>query len=147
MDRNNILFSILVVIIIIVIIMVIILLLSKFSNIDKIDDEMHSYYVQTPVKAEGKNMNYCLAGCIRGNCKKNNENNSCKYDFQCQYCQDKDTNMFYVNFDNERTIVPIYEEERSNNLNQKQESQLNETIKKNNIYITQLNNKIDILNS
>ena len=147
MDKNNILFSILIVVIIIGIIMIIILLLSKFSNIDKIDDEMHSYYVQTPVRAEGKNMNYCLPGCVRGNCKKNNVKNSCKYDFQCQYCQDKNTNMFYVNFDNERTIVPIYEEERSNKLNQKQESELNKTIKNNNIYITQLNNKIDMLNS
>lgn len=96
MNKNDILFSILIVIIIIIIIMIIILLLSKFSNIDKIDDEMHSYNVQPPIKAEGKNMNYCLPGCIRGMCKKNNSNNSCKYDFQCQYCQDKDTNMFYV---------------------------------------------------
>jgi hypothetical protein len=143
---DNILFSILVIIIIIIIIVLIISLLSKYSNIDDIDDEMHSYNVNTPAKANGKNMNYCLPGCVRGTCKENNNNNNCKYDFQCQYCQDKDTNMFYVNFDNERTIVPLYEEERDDKLNNKQESELNESIKKNNIYINQLNHKIDMLN-
>ena len=112
MNLNNILFSILIIIIIIIIIILIILLLSKFSNIDTVDSESHSYYIHPPVHADGKNMNYCLPGCIRGTCQQNtNQQNGCKYDFQCQYCQDKDTNMFYVNFDDERSIVPLYEEE------------------------------------
>ena len=100
MDNDNIIFTILTIIIIIVIIYFIILFLSKFSNIDTIDSEMHSYYVDTSIKDDGKNMNYCLDGCIRGTCNKNNKNNSCKYNYQCQYCQDKVTNMFYVDFDN-----------------------------------------------
>ena len=146
MNKNNAIFSVLVVIIIIVIIISIMLLLSKFSS-DNNDnnDEMLSYYVQTPIKDDGENMNYCLEGCIRGTCKKSNLKNSCKNDFQCQYCQDKKTNMFYVNFDNEREIVPLYEED--NKLNEEEKLLLNESIKKNNIYIDQLNHRIEILNS
>lgn len=145
MNKNNTVFSILIVIIIIVIIIFMMLFLSKFSYNDNDYNEMLSYYVQTPIKDDGENMNYCLEGCIRGTCKKSNSNNSCKNDFQCQYCQDKKTNMFYVNFDNEREIVPLYEEE--DKLGDKEKLLLNESIKKNNIYIDQLNHRIEILNS
>jgi hypothetical protein len=148
-NRNNILISLLIIILIVGLIFIIIILLSKFSNIDSVYDEMHSYKVQTPIKADGKNMNYCLPGCIRGTCEKNNNTKHirkrCDYDFQCQYCQDRNSNMFYVNFDNERDIVPLYEEQ--NNLNKKEEKLLNDSITKNNIYIDQLNDKIKILNS
>jgi len=96
MDNDNVIFAFLTIIIIIVIIYFIILLLSKYSNINVVDSEMHSYYVDTIIKDDGKNMNYCLPGCIRGICNKNKINNSCKHDYQCQYCQDKVTNMFYV---------------------------------------------------
>jgi hypothetical protein len=145
MNKNNTVFSILIVIIIIVIIIFMMLFLSKFSYNDNDYNEMLSYYVQTPIKDDGENMNYCLEGCIRGTCKKSNSNNSCKNDFQCQYCQDKKTNMFYVNFDNEREIVPLYEEE--DKLGDEEKLLLNESIKKNNIYIDQLNHRIEILNS
>jgi hypothetical protein len=147
MDIDNILFSIGLIIILLVIIILIILLLSKYSNLDILDsEENHAYYVQTPAHADGKNMNYCLPGCVRGTCQKTKNKNSCRYDFQCQYCQDSNTNMFYVNFDDERTIVPLYEEEEGI-LTDKQENLLNDSIKENNIYIRQLNNKIRILNS
>ena len=106
---------------------------------------MHSYFTQEPIKADGEDMNYCLPGCIRGTCQKNNKNNYCKHDFQCQSCQDEKTNMFYATFDDERNIIPLYEEEHK--LSNKQELLLNNSIRKNNIYIDNLNDKIKILNS
>jgi hypothetical protein len=147
MDIDNILFTIGLIILLLIMIILIILLLSKYSNLDILESEENNvYYVQTPAHADGKNMNYCLSGCVRGTCKKSNNKNSCKYDFQCQYCQDNKTNMFYVNFDDERRIVPLYEEEEGV-LNNSQENLLNDSIKENNIYIGQLNNKIKIMNS
>jgi hypothetical protein len=152
-NNNNYIYSGIIFIVIIIFILIMILLYSKFAHLENIEDEMLSYEVLTPIKGNGKNMNYCLKGCVRGTCgrknNKNNKNNSnnnlCKYDFQCQYCQDKKTNMFYVNFDDERNIVPLYEEESILNNNQK--NLLNNSIIKNNIYINQLNNKIKIMNS
>jgi hypothetical protein len=103
------------------------------------------YEVLTPIKGYGINMNYCLNGCIRGTCKKSNLQNSCKYDFQCNYCQDRKTNMFYVDFNNEKEIVPLYEEESKLTKNQK--DLLNDSIDKNNKYINELNKRIKIMNS
>ena len=98
-----------------------------------------------PLKDNAKNMNLCLPGCVRGTCTQPNKNkNFCNYDFQCQYCQDKKTNMFYVNFDNEKEIVPIYEEK---SLNYKETELLNNLIKKDNDYIHLLNKQIKIFNS
>ena len=106
---------------------------------------MHEYTILTPIKDRTPYMNNCLKGCVRGTCKKVNLPNSCKYDFQCQYCNDLKTDMFYVNYDNEREIIPVYEEEHK--LTIKQKDKLNESIKNNNIYIKELNNKIKMMNS
>ena len=102
--------------------------------------------VLTPIKGNAKNMNYCLPGCVRGSCNiKNKYKKSCKYDFQCSYCQDKNTNMFYVNYDDaiKKEILPIYEEE---NLNYDQTRVLNKEIIKNNKYIDKINDEIEIMN-
>lgn len=147
MNNNNYIYTGIIFIVIIIFILIMILLYSKFAHLENIEDEMLSYEVLTPIKSNGKNMNYCLEGCVRGTCNtQNNSNkNSCKYDFQCQYCQDKKTNMFYVNFDNEKNIVPLYEEESI--LNNDEKNLLNNSIIKNNKYIGQLNNRIKIMNS
>jgi len=118
--------------------------LYKFSTIFK--EHVKSYEVMMPLKANAKNMNPCLPGCVRGTCNTSaRKANNCKYDFQCQYCQDPTSNMFYVNFDNEREILPIYEEEGKLNLTQTQ--MLNKDIDKNNKYINLLNSKIMMMNS
>jgi len=146
MNNKNYIYSGVIFIVIVIFILIMVLLYSKFAHLENIDDEMLSYQVLTPIKSNAKNMNYCLDGCVRGACnKKNSKKNSCNFDFQCQYCQDKKTNMFYVNFDDEKNIVPLYEEESL--LNDDQKILLNKAIKKNNIYIDQLNSRIKIMNS
>jgi hypothetical protein len=122
----------------------VIIFIYFFANLIN-ENGMKSYDVLLPIKGDGENMNYCLNGCTRGSCVKNNSPNSCKYDFQCNYCQDKKTNMFYVDFNNniEKEIIPIYEEE---NLNLTQKDMLNESIENNNEYIKELNDRIKNLN-
>jgi hypothetical protein len=117
---------------------------AKLTN--NIDSGFKEYTViNNPLKDKSKDMNYCLPGCVRGSCKPNNQKNSCKYGFQCQYCQDLKTNMFYVDFNDEREIIPLYEEDKK--LNYRQKNRLNESIEKNNKYIELLNKKIMLMNS
>jgi len=146
-NSSNLIYTFLILFFIILLIIIIIGIISKFSKIDDIESEMHEYTILTPIKDQNTNMNNCLEGCVRGTCKKTKtkSKNSCKYDFQCQYCNDLKTNMFYVNYDNEREILPVYEEEHK--LTSKQKSRLNESITNNNIYIKELNNRIKMMNS
>lgn len=137
-------YSIFILIGIILFVIIFIGLIVKFSTIFK--EEPTQYQVMMPLKGNAKNMNPCLPGCVRGTCNTSaGLSNNCKYDFQCQYCQDKKSDMFYVNFDNEREILPIYEEEEKLNLSQTQ--LLNTKIDKNNKYIDLLNTKIMMMNS
>jgi hypothetical protein len=137
-------YSILILIAIITFIIIFIGLIVKFSTI--FQKSVTQYEVMMPLKGNAKNMNPCLPGCIRGTCNTSaGQSNNCKHDFQCQYCQDPTSNMFYANFDNEREIVPIYEEEGKLNLTQTQI--LNKDIDKNNKYIDLLNSKIMMMNS
>lgn len=135
------------IIIIIFVTLFVILFIALFAKIiGETNYGFHQYQVlNLPLKDKSQDMNYCLPGCIRGSCNPSNSKNSCKYGFQCQYCQDRKTNMFYVDFNDEREIVPLYEEE--NKLNYKQKNRLNQSIEKNNEYIKLLNDKIKIMNS
>ena len=132
------------IIIVIVFVILFIALFVKYSGLFK----HREYTVLPPIKGDGTNMNMCLDGCIRGTCKrtKNPTSKNCKYDYQCQYCQDKKTDMFYVDtdLDIEAEIKPIYEEEH---MKKNKIDKLNKEIKKNNEYINVLNNKIHIMNS
>lgn len=152
MDLNNNMYSLFILVIIIIIIIIIILLLNKFGHINNETNNnngLSSYYIDTPIKGNATNMNDCLPGCIRGRCNKN-INNSCKYDYECHYCRDKNTNMFYVNLDynhykNENNIMNTYQ--KHNKLNYEEEITLNKNIKENNNYIKTLNDKIKKLNN
>ena len=53
--------------------------------------------------------------------------------------------MFYVEFNKEREILPLYEEQK--NMNLSQITLLNQSINSNNKYIDQINNKLKIINS
>jgi hypothetical protein len=150
MNKNNTgyTYTIIILVLLVFFIIFIIEVYSKFSKPDIADQEMGMYDVQESVHGNGKNMNQCLQGCVRGVCNRNkngNNNNSCKYDFQCQYCNDKNTNQFYVDFNDERRIIPLYEEQ--NKLTNEQDNALNKSIYKNNQYINMLNHKIEIMNS
>jgi glutaredoxin len=142
---NKILQSIFIIIIIILLIIILIMLIKKFSPISKVDSEMHEYDIMTPLKGESENMLKCPKGCIRGVCNKTNNKDGCKNDIDCQYCKDDKTNMFYVNFDNEKNIIPLLEEEHQLNLTQR--DLLNNSIKDNNHYIHELNEKIKKMNN
>lgn len=158
MDSNNkpnISYILFIILVFLILFVILIFIIRKF-NISIINTGTKSYSVLTPVKGNGATMNYCPSECVRGQCNKSkvvnkgieseDSSNKCKYDFQCQYCQDKKTNMFYVNFDKEREIVPIYEEEE-HKLTYNQKERLNNDIHKNNKYIDELNKKIKIMNS
>ena len=142
--NNNLTSTVIILFLVVILIIIFIGLFAKFSNIFP-NPVMKEYDVQLPIKDDGKNMNICPEGCNRGMCNRTNSDNSCKFDFQCQYCQDSKTNMFYANFDKEREIVPLYEEEEL--LTPKQENSLNKEISENNDYIHKLNNKIRMLNN
>lgn len=137
-----------VIIILILVILFVVFFVELISKYMGINNGMKEYSVLLPIKDNGKNMNYCLNGCVRGMCNKSSDNSkdNCKYDFQCQYCQDKNTNMFYVDFNNnyERDILPVYEEDEK--LNKSQTELLNDSIQRNNKYIDELNNKIKMVN-
>lgn len=142
MNPLNNLTSFFILIIVILIIYLISTLFIHFSTMrsDKISEE---YDIQTPLQGNAKNMNLCPSGCYRGFCQKGK--GECKYDFQCEFCADKKTNTFYVEpGNNTRQILPLYEEE--NHMNNKQKSELNVMIEKNNNYINELNKRISMIN-
>ena len=130
--------TLLILILIVILVIICIAIFAKITN----NHDIKSYKVLMPIKENSsKDMNYCLNGCVRGRCTNpSNKSNSCKYDFQCQYCQDKDTNMFYVEFNQEREIVPLYEEQK--HLNHNEDNLLNNQIEENNEYIKKLNKQI-----
>ena len=142
-NKNNFFYKIMIFFLLIFLIILIVEFYFKFSNKNIPDDEMGMYDVQESVSGDGKNMNNCLNGCVRGVCNK--KKGACKYDFQCQYCKDIATNSFYVDFNDERRIIPVYEEDKKLNINQT--TLLNDSISKNNRYINMLNHKIELMNS
>ena len=130
---------------VIIILIIIVMILCYFGYyimteiVSEENKESNEYTVILPHNGPANNMNDCLRGCQRGACldksMKSGEKH-CKFDFQCQYCRDKDTNMFYTNgnYDNESNIVPEYEDAEQNEI-----VSLNKMIKKNNLYIKDMN--------
>ena len=111
-SNKNILLGFIFIIIIIIFVLIFISYFNKNENKKK-----EVYNVLMPLQGNAQNMNICPKGCVRGNC--NRKNGDCKYDFQCQYCSDAKTNNFYVDFNDERKIIPLYEEEDKLTINQK----------------------------
>ena len=92
-------------------------------------------------------LDVCKLGCTRGVCNTKNSNspNFCKYDFQCNYCKDRDTKNFYVDLTNYEEIQPTYDIQKK--LSNKQRNSLNNEIEENNDYIDELNDKIRSYNN
>ena len=150
-QNNNNLINIILFILILLLIFFIAKYVSKtVKEKELIESESKSYQVITPFKGDGKNFNNCPRGCSLGNCvHKNrgiNDKNShmCTFDFQCEYCNDRKTKMFYVdgNHENEKNIVPKYAE----NTKPSQLENLNKKINDNNNYIQKLNSAIKKMN-
>ncbi len=137
-------------IIIFIIIYFFIQLIVKSYNESKL---IKKYNIILPKQDNGKNFKYCPIGCKRGICGLKEKHKTekplpkeCQYDFECQYCEDRNTHQFYVggNYENQIKIIPTYEQKeiRKDDL-----SLLNHDIEKNNIYIHKLNKKIKYENS
>ena len=146
---NTFVISIIIVIIVILVIALLYTILDKKNNKNATE-----YKFVLPFSGNGENMNNCPKGCVRGRCETHNSNKPenhdnkhnkhnkhnlhCKYDFDCQYCRNPDTNMFYVdgNYNNEKIIIPHYDDKNYN------QSQLNREIIADNKYIHELNEEI-----
>lgn len=148
-QKNNLISNIAVFVVVILILCFIGNYIMKVVK-EKEDAELKKYTITMPVKGNGQNMNNCPRGCVRGACKhKNNNNNNklshmCTFDYQCQYCNDRKTNMFYVSgdYENEKEIVPKYAEHQQPT----ELDNLNNSIKNNNVYINELNSAIKKMN-
>lgn len=101
------------------------------------------YNFTYPKSFIAENIDQCPAGCIRGVCNVNDKVGNCLNDYQCSYCADEETNMFYVDFENRGEILHEYNKSTDNN----KTKTLNEKIKENNEYIYDLNNHIKDINS
>ena len=103
--------------------------------------------VTPPIQGNGKNMLPCPFGCQRGRCihKSHNKNSHmCTFDFQCEKCNDRKTNNFYVDgdYEYEKEIHPKYY-----NVTEPEEIDiLNKDIANNNNYINELNQTIMKMN-
>ena len=130
------------ILILFLVIFLVIIFIAFFAKLTNNNNDILAYKVLMPLRGNAPpDMNYCLNGCVRGRCNINsNDPNSCKYDFQCEYCQDRNTNMFYVDYNKEREILPLYDEQKT--LNRAQDRLLNKEIEENNEYIKTLNKQI-----
>ena len=108
---------------------------------NKKETETHTYNI-TKGNLASPYLDVCKKGCTRGVCRTKNSNSKelCKYDFQCNYCKDRNTKNFYVDLTNYEEVQPIYSVQEE--LNNKQRNSLNVEIEENNDYIDDLNDKI-----
>ena len=141
MSDNKVINLIFVTTIIIVILIGIYYIVNKTNIIVKHNTETNIYNMSKGNYAS-KYLDLCKKGCIRGRCRTNNSNSKdyCKYDFQCNYCKDRETNQFYVDLTNYEEVLPDYDLQEE--LSKNQSEDLNNEIKENNEYIDDLNDKI-----
>ena len=120
-------------------------LVNKTNLIVPKYQQINTYTIQQQPKGfSSENMDICKSGCVRGRCKNSNSKNGCKYDFQCNYCKDKETDQFYVDLTNYEELQPIYDEQKK--ISTSQTEDLNDIIQENNEYINNLNEKIQDYN-
>ena len=81
---------------------------------NKKETETHTYNI-TKGNLASPYLDVCKKGCTRGVCRTKNSNSKelCKYDFQCNYCKDRNTKNFYVDLTNYEEVQPIYDEQKS----------------------------------
>ena len=113
---------------------------NKYKNLP-----FHSYY-----SGKSKHMKKCPNGCIRGRCDYNKYCRDhfppypkcCAFDFQCNYCKDVDTGLYYIQPGYDDNIENKYNKQ----MNESQTEIMNRDIKNNNQYINRINRKIKNIN-
>jgi cell division protein FtsL len=101
-NNKTIMYHLFLFMIILLVLIIFFLFIAKFINMYSSDNttETKEYQILPPQNGNIDNMNNCMEGCHRGKCTgekdMNKNSNSCKSDYQCQYCKDPKTNMFYV---------------------------------------------------
>lgn len=145
MSNNNTQKSNKIINLIIISFLIIILLIGIYYIINKTNLIIHhekdvNTYKMGKGNYASKYLDLCKKGCVRGTCKKSDEKDSCKYDFQCNYCKDRDSSQFYVDLTNYEEVLPDYDLQEE--LSKNQSEDLNDEIKKNNEYIDDINKKI-----
>jgi len=134
------------VIMVILILLIIYYLINNTNYIYKHQKGLKIYNIQSISKGyNSKNMLKCKEGCSRGICQNRDTENGCKYDYQCNYCIDENTDKFYVNFTGYKKLLPEYDIQ--NKLSKNQKNNLNYEIEENNEYIDNLNEQINEYNN
>jgi hypothetical protein len=148
-QQNNItsynFFGIVFFVIILMIIMLSIYFIINKTNLIVKDKDLKEYTYPYPKSFVSNYLDKCPLGCIRGVCKRMENNSECKYDYQCSYCTDRKTGRFFVDFGKRDEILPVYEEQTK--LSSNQSSALNREIEENNEYIHDLNEEIEYRNN
>ena len=141
MNENKINKLILITFLVVVLLLIIYYIVNKTNLIIHHNKDINIYDINKG-NYSSKYLDLCKKGCVRGRCKSNNSDlkNHCKYDFQCNYCKDRDSSQFYVDLTNYEEILPDYELQEE--LSKNQSEDLNDEIRLNNDYIDDLNEKI-----
>ena len=136
-------------IVLIFIVLIIIGIIFSILIVNYNDYTIKQYYTDLPT-TNNKN-EVCPHGCVRGACNHNLtcinpiKDNCCIYDFQCNNCIDPITNNYYTDKTINKKLNVKYDLISPNNDIQKIKD-LNQKIRKQNLYIAKLNQEVNNMN-
>lgn len=134
--------------------LIIFIIIFTFISYKIINNNINDKYKQLPFNSyytkKSKNIKKCPHGCVRGRCDYNKYCKDhfppypkcCAFDFQCNYCKDVDTGMYYIQPGYDDNIEYKYNKK----MNQDQTDLFNDQIRENNKYIRRINKKINKIN-
>ena len=141
-NSNMNIFNIVIIVLILIAIIFIVYYLINYTDLFyKKETDTREYNI-TKGNLASPYLDVCKKGCIRGVCQTKNSNSKdfCKFDFECNYCKDRNTKNFYVDLTNYEEVQPAYSVQKK--LSNDQTKSLNNEIEENNEYIDDLNDKI-----
>lgn len=132
----------------ITLILIIVIGVGLFLLHQYVEHKVNQDYKKLPTSVKvgsGKNMRNCPKGCIRGTCKYNPKCKNhlgahpecCAFDFQCQYCRDKNGEYYLKPGNNPYIDANYYQPGKMTST-----SELNRAIGEQNEYIFKLNKNI-----
>ena len=140
-SNMNILNIVIILLILIALIFIVYYLINHTNLFYKKETDTRVYNI-TKGNVASPYLDVCKLGCTRGVCKTKNSNSKdfCKFDFECNYCKDRNTRNFYVDLTNYEEVQPAYSVQKK--LSNNQRKSLNNEIEENNEYIDDLNDQI-----